>query len=230
MAASHARNVRSRTQPALGYVPDTVGFDPRGAVTSGRLMQATGRNAVPISFQKQVQETHQLAEAPVRQYVRQPQVTEDLQSELIPIAQNSGGKIRLGNYMVDHPKLMGGTLSLSRLRGGKVKDWPNQKVSPAMARAIISAGRGAKASGRGLKPAEKLMLNELVGRARSTAPRIGADINTTPEEQLKIVMGEIDAGNDNPTLKTQLRKLMGALKRAGALDDHHISEITRHYL
>jgi hypothetical protein len=54
--------------------------------------------------------------------------------------------------------------------------------------------------------------------------------NVTPHKQLQLILGEIDAGNDAPELKTQLRKLLPILKSSGKISAAQAESIKSHFL
>jgi hypothetical protein len=59
---------------------------------------------------------------------------------------------------------------------------------------------------------------------------LGADVNVAPTQQLQLILGEMEAGNDASELKTQLRKLLPQLKRSKVLSAEQVSDISKHYL
>lgn len=220
------------------WVPDTDSIRPEGGVASGRLMKATGRNAIPISAQIQVANHHQWDETPLQQWVRNPnftQVDKTYHSD-IPVPQYSGPgvgrrskKVRLGGYMVDHNKLLSSNvLSLSYPTGRKVKGFPNQEVSNAMKNAVHNIVTGGSVNMKPLKAHEKMTLHHIL--SKSAANVTGADINVSPSEQLKLAMGEIEAGNDSPALKQQIKKLLPILRRSNLITAGQVQDISKHYL
>ncbi len=222
------------------WIPDTSSFAPRGAVASGRLMHQTGVNAVPISAQIQVSNDKQLFETPLMEWVKNPQSTEVVKQyhSDVPISQydkpkgvsKRAQKVRFGGYVLDHHKLLGGNiLSLSHPSGRKVKGIPNQVVSDAMKKCIHSIVNGGKVSTRGLSPAEKLKMHDLLSKSAANVST-GADVNVPPTKKLQLILGEIEAGNDSADLKAQLRKLLPALKRGGSLSAEQCADISTHYL
>jgi len=237
----HRTMKRKRLQPTANpsdnFLPDTSSFYDKGAVMSGRLMQQTGKNAIPISAQIQVQNTHQYRETPLQEWVRHPNMSTDLKPQPIPIAQYVAGgvgkrskKVRFGGYMVDHHKLLSqGVLSVSHPSGKKVKGMSNTEVSPAMKEVIHSIVTGGKVNTKKLNAQEKLYLRDLLHKSAANVD-LGADVNVTPTKQLSLILGEIEAGNDAPELKTQLRKLLPALKRSKVLTAEQVSDISKHYL
>jgi hypothetical protein len=229
---------KQRFTPTKNFsMPDASSFSSAGAVASGRLMQQTGKNAVPISAQIQVQETHQFTETPLRDWVKHPNYDSRLRPDPIPISQNVGEgvgkrarKLRFGGYMLDHNKLLThNVLSLSHPSGKKVKGMPNMEVTPGLKQVIHSIVTGGKVSTRGLKAAEKLYLRDLLHKSAANV-ELGADVNVSPTQQLQLILGEIDAGNDSSDLKTQLRKLLPQLKRSKVLSAEQVSDISKHYL
>jgi hypothetical protein len=224
-------------------VPDTESFFPEGGVMSGRLMSKR-RDALPISAQIQVNEIHQLYEPGLKQYTRMPDVSENVTDEVLPIAQYSsssssstkksglrgGPHVPFGKYLIDYGKLQGGTLSIKHHHGNKVVGWPNQQISKPMYNSIMSILHKGKPKSTGLKPHEKVLIGDLLNYSHSTVPRVGADINVGPREKLEIILGEIDAGNDNPALKSQLKKLLNEMIKRNMITAQHKDHITKEYL
>lgn len=229
---------RPSQMPSKNFLPDTDSLSNRGGVVSGRLMEQTGQNAVPISAQIQVQETHQYDETPLQEWVRHPNYESVDRPDLIPIPQYVGNKgvgkrakkLKFGGYMLDHNKLLTqSVLSLSHPSGKKVKGMPNMEVTPALKNVVHSIVTGGKVSTRGLKAQEKLFLKELLHRSAANVD-IGADVNVAPSEQLSLILGEIDAGNDSPDLKRQLKKLMPSLVKSKTITRDQMQDISHHYL
>jgi len=201
-------------------------------------MMNTGHNAVPISAQVQVANHHQWDETPLLEWVKNPNNTrvDKTYHTDIPVPQYSGPgvgrrskKVKLGGYVLDHNKLLSSNiLSISHPTGRKVKGWPNQEVSPAMKTAIHNIVTGGEVNTKRLKSHEKMMLHSLL--SKSAANVTGADVNVSPSEQLKLALGELEAGNDSPALKTQVRKLLPLLQRSNLLTAGHVADIKKHYL
>lgn len=225
------------TMPSPNFLPDTSSFYNKGAIMSGRLMQQTGQNAVPISAQIQVQNTHQYRETPLQEWIKHPNMSTEIKPAPIPIAQYVAGgvgkrskKVKFGGYMMDHHKLLSqSVLAISHPSGKKVKGMPNTEVSPRMKEVIHSIVTGGKVNTKKLNAQEKLYLRDLLHKSAANVD-LGADVNVTPTKQLSLILGEIEAGNDAPELKTQLRKLLPALKRSKVLTLEQVSDISKHYL
>lgn len=232
----HYHRKAKRVNPWM--IPDNEGFFPEGAVLSGRLMART-RDALPISAQIQVPETHQLFERSVRQYVQMPNVAEQVTDEILPIPQYTGQRIHLrpkahmvplGRYLLDYSKLQGGTLSIRHPHGPKVVGWPNRAVTSHLQKSLLSIIHKGKPLSTGLTVQEKMLLTKLLNQSHSTVPRMGADINVAPDEKLEIIMGEIDAGNDSKALKQQLRSLIHQMVKGGLITTQHKQSIEKEYL
>lgn len=219
-------------------VPQTDGFyGPAGGVISGKLMSQTGRNAVPLSAQIQVQNTHQWTETPLQEWVKHPNYATEVKPKPIPISQNTGHgvprrarKVEFGDYVIDHHKLMtGGVLSVSHKSGKKVKGMPNQEVSSGFKEVIHSIITGDKVNTKKLSAQERLQLGQLLHRSAADVV-MGADVNVSPTQKLSLILGEIEAGNDSQDLKSQLKKLLPALKRGKCITAEQASDISKHYL
>lgn len=218
------------------WVPQTDSIAPRGGVASGQLMRATGQNAVPISAQIQVANQHQFDETPLREWIKNPNSTQVIKTyhSDMPVPQNDdrpgrrSKKVKFGGYMLDHNKLLGSSvLSISHPSGRKVKGFPNQEVSPGMKAAIHNIVTGGDVNTKRLRADEKLKLHSMLSKS---AAKTGADINVSPSEQLKLAMGEMEAGNDSPALKAQIKRLLPILRRSNLITAGQVSDISQHYL
>ncbi len=224
------------------WLPETDSFSPYGGVLSGNLMRRTGYDAVPLSAQIQVQNTHQYRETPLVQWVKNPHAETVDKPEIIPIAQQlrpkrtstpgvgrRARKVQFGGYLVDHHKLLtDNVLSLSHPSGKKVKGFPNREISEGLKDAIHQVLTGGKVNSRKLSPADKLRLKDLLSRSAADVD-VGGDVNVTPTKQLQLIMGEMSAGNDAPELKKQLKKLLPILVKGGNISKEQATNIREHY-
>jgi hypothetical protein len=224
------------------WIPDAEGIFEKGAPVSGNYMRKTGANAIPISAQLQVTNTHQFTEVPVRRYTKFPDMDTQTKQDIIPISQNTGkapegviisnkGKVSFGSYKIDKSKLFGeGILSISHPNGRKVHGFPNQRLTKGTHHAISQIVSGGKVNPRKLGAEDKMFLTKLLQRSHANVPKLGADINMPPEKQLQLILGEMEAGNDSPAIKSQLKKLLPYMKRMKMITAGHIEDITKHYL
>jgi hypothetical protein len=224
------------------WIPDAEGFLPHGAPVSGHYMKRTGTDAIPISAQLQVNTAHQFTELPVRKYTQFPNFTEEIKTTPpIPIdidgdqrprgVGSNRGKLQFGTYKLDYGKLMGeGILSISHPNGRKVKGLNNQRVSKGVHHALSQMVTGGKVNPRRLAAEDRVFMAKLMQKANAHAPKLGAEINMPPEQQLSLILGEIEAGNDSALLKGQLRKLLPYLKRMKIITPQHVADIETHYL
>lgn len=141
-----------------------------------------------------------------------------------------------GKHFIHTDKLYrDGILSLSNGSGRKVNRIKNEQLvrGGALHHALCHVVEGRKPQLKKLSAEDRVKLDHVLHRSRvqaGQAPMTGADVNVDPLEQVQIVMGEIDAGNDAPALKTQLRKLTTYLHQIGELDAEHIASIRSEYL
>lgn len=220
------------------WVPEAEGYFEKGAPISGRYMRKTGTDAMAISAQLQVPETHQWTELPVRTFTAFPNMKEETKTDLLPIAQNTdrgvgaySGKVPFGKYKLDMSKLMGeGVMSMSHPNGRKVHGFPNRRVSKGVHHALSQLMMGGKVNPRKLAAEDKVFMTRLLHRSHANVPAIGADVNMPPEEQLQLILGEMSAGNDSDVLKGQLKKLLPYMCRMKMITPQHKAEITAHYL
>lgn len=241
-----------KTREDSRWVPDTESYEAQGAVVSGRYMRQTGRDAVPISAQLQVSEQHQGTEVQPRQMRFFPNMSETLRMEPpMPIAQNTstavkapkkslglpyvGAELPLGKYKVDTRELFGPNKVLSlrhQTTNRKVAKFKNQRVSPGVHHALSAMLKGGKVVRSKVTDGDRVFLTRLIHASGASCDGLDmpADINLPPEKQMQVVMGEMDAGNDAPELKAELKALLSKLKRMKMLDATHVADITTHYL
>lgn len=226
------------------WIPQTSSLDPRGGVVSGRLMRETGVNAIPISAQLQVSNTHQYTESPLLDWVKHPNSVDEIRPNIIPISQYvskktkpkklgvepAQRKVTFGGYVLDHHKLMHeNTLSVMHPSGNKVKGMRNERISNGLRDAIHAVLTGDSINKRRLSPEDKLKLQTLLKKSKADV-NLGGEVNVTPHKQLQLIMGEIEAGNDAPQLKTQLRKLLPILTSGGKISKEQADNIREHFL
>lgn len=250
---SHHGNRRSYSKPHDRgnpyvddrFLPDAEAYDPRGAVVSGDLMRRTGTDAMAISAQLQVPETHQWTEMPVRRFRQFPNMTEETRTELQPIAQNTSasptvatrrrgvgrtGRVPFGRYWLDMGKLSGGVVAMThQSTGRKIRSFPNRGTTAGLTHALNMAVTGGQIQHRRLSAHDKLYMNRLV-RTSGADVDLPSDVNMPPGEQLKVLLGEIDAGNDSHDIKHQLRSVVTTLKRMKQLNPQQAGDIAEHYL
>ena len=227
------------------FLPDTDGYDTRGAVVSGDMMRRTGTDAMAISAQLQVPETHQGTELPVRKFRQFPNMSDELRTDLIPIDIHAGrghsraggrrgvgltGRVPFGKYMLDLGKLSGGVVAMThQSTGRKIHAFPNRTTTPGLTHALNQLVSGGAVNHKKLSHHDKLYVNRLV-QVSGADVDLPTDVNMPPGEQLKVLVGEIDAGNDSPDIKRQLRVVVTGLKRMKQLSAEQAADITQHYL
>ena len=122
-------------------------------------------------------------------------------------------------------------LAVTDHRGKKVAGLPNMTLGTGLHRALKQMIHQKEV--KKISPEDKQHLSYILQRSGATSdglPELGAAVNRSPLEELKIVIGEIDAGNNNAQLKRQLRQLLKYVRTRGLLDEEHISSITKEYL
>jgi hypothetical protein len=239
---------QSRGNPrAHLWEPRADGYFGDRAFVSGELMRKTGTDALPISAQIQVPETHTFADAPVSRLREFPNVVEDLKTDKmadpkplgVPIAARAFSgvgaapkRVQFGRYWVDFPKLMNkAVLTLHHKGGAVVHGWERRAVGGALHDAIMGAIDGKKVHLDKLKGEDRHEMGHLLSHTRAM-PAVfgGADRNLDPKQHLKVVMGEMQAGNDSDDLKSQLRSLVSYMLRVKQLDAKHAKAIRRDFL
>lgn len=273
-------DTKSRTAGVIrvaGPGPNVVGIDGfygNHAPVTSHLMAQNTRDSIPISGQVQVNENHQFTEASVRQFIKHPQVVEDVVAEFEPIAINTSQRVQrpkassvfdrghYGKFLINHIALEGKrTLSLSYKGGKKIRGLPNKKLSNNEYNAVKKVlGGGLITAGDKMTKAERtwlaevhrragipmhpgLMMKTLAGKgvggpSRTLVPGdhissfqrgSGALANVDPRHQIMDILGEMDAGNDNPALKTQLHRIADMLLHKKQITPALYAECKQHW-
>ena len=235
------------------FAPAADGYFGSRAVVSGELMRRTGRDALPISAQVQVPETHTFADEPVSRMRKFPNVVESLDTSKIPAPRPLGvplsratvdngeyteigavpKRIKFGRYWVDLPRLNStSVLALHYKNGGAVPGWAPHAVSDVVRSQLHSAMKGGSVDMKKVSGADAWHLGHIVSHTRANVSMKGggADENLDPKQRLKVILGEIDAGNDSSALKAQLRTLLIYMERRNMMTASGISDIRRHFL
>lgn len=248
------------------------GFYGSTGPLSSNLMQRTGRDAVPVSGQIQVNENHQWTEAPLRQYIRQPQVVDDVVAEFEPIAINTQLRVdrpkassvfergHYGKYLINHIALEGKrTFSVSYPSSKKkVRGLPNRTLSDNEYKAVkkVLAGGIISASDKLTKeerqwmagmhnkcgvPVHPGLMTKVKSGGRDLVPGdsvtsslgsgvgSGALANVDPKQKIMDILGEMDAGNDNPQLKRQLAMVANMLFRRHQITPKLYADCKQHW-
>lgn len=245
------------------------GFYGRTAPITSRLMHLSGRDAVPYSGQIQVNENHQFAEPSLRQYIRQPEVVEDLVAEYEPIAVNTSLRTQTpkvssvferghyGKFLLNHISLEGKrTFSVSYPKTKKkVRGIPNKLLSDNEYAAVKKViGGGIISANDKLTKQERTWMAEIhrkcgipmhpglmtkvksggadlvPGDSLSSLKRgSGALANVDPKQKIMDILGEMDAGNDNPALKRQLASVANMLFRKHQITPKLYNDCKQHW-
>lgn len=232
---------------------DADGIYPEGAPFTAKLMRSTGNEARAMSGQIQVTEQHVLSEPSVKQFTRMPNVTEDLLSEIIKPAplqstqqetkvtnkaktvglMEAPKKVPIGRYHMNYSQFLHNKLlSITDSRGKKVAGLPNMTLGGNVHRALHELMHGGRVK-RKMNKEDNHQLAYILQRTGASSdglPEVGAAVNRSPLEEIKIVLGEIDAGNNSSALVKQLRTLLKYCRTQGLLDESHISSIAEEYL
>lgn len=145
-----------------------------------------------------------------------------------------GGGIAFGRFTVHPEKLANGELSMKYTHNGKkITDLPNRKLHPALQQAVHDIVHGQPTSGTGLSDADVQYLHKITHRAQ-VGGDIKAGIPLPPGQRnrarMMVILGEMQAGNDNPELKTELAKLLKLLSTTKAVSRSEAQLIRRTFL
>ena len=142
-------------------------------------------------------------------------------------------RVKFGRYYVDLPRLL--TKSRLALMYGDnrlVPGWKTHAVTDAVRDEMASALRGGHVDMGKLSGVDRAHMGHILGHTRANV-RVkngGGDENLDPKERLKVLLGEIDAGNDSTVLRAQLRTLLAYLERRQLMPAKALSDIRRHFL
>lgn len=137
---------------------------------------------------------------------------------------NKDTKVQLGRYLIDVKKLKkNNILSMTYQNGKKIPTLPNMKVSDNLKRVLLHKQVNTKRMN--LTDAEKLFLQQLVNKAdvevAKSKTRVMNNINLGQVEELKDdlvrLIGEIEAGNDNPKLVDEVVLVLKKLVALGSM-------------
>jgi hypothetical protein len=126
-----------------------------------------------------------------------------------------GHGIQFGRFTVHPEKLANGELSMKYTHNGKkISDLPNRKLHPALQQAVHDTVHGQPTTGTGLSDADIQYLHKIVHRSQAGGD-VKAGIPLPPGQirraRMMVILGEMQAGNDNPALKTELAQLLKLL-------------------
>lgn len=146
-------------------------------------------------------------------------------------------KIPFGKFLIDRKKLMRqNILSISDQRGLKVNGFPNISVSDNMVKFFTRKQLNTKKYN--LTDVEQQLISRLMNRANaeigvSKSKLIKEDskqIVNILKNEMEVVCGELNAGNDNPELKNQLADILKKLLLLGAITKEMARRIAREFI
>ena len=143
------------------------------------------------------------------------------------------GEARFGNFVVDVGKLnREHVLSVKHLKSRKkVHEMANTSVTPQFKEVMhkVLAGGGLTTATMDLLPAgEKDLMKRLVKRSRADL-ELEVEKSEEPLTRLKIMLGEIEAGNDSQLLRDQLEAMVQRLQVEGVLTAELASQIRQSF-
>lgn len=151
----------------------------------------------------------------------------------VPQGTGRTQKRPFGKHFIHIDKLFHqGIVSLSHANGKKVSRLRNETVArgSGIHAALCNLAQGKKPTKK-MTAEEKVHLQSICTRSGVSHPSLQAGaINVDPLQELHIAMGEINAGNDAPGLRAQIRRLLTQLERSKKLSNAQISSIRTHYL
>lgn len=149
------------------------------------------------------------------------------------IPLGTGGQHRaFGKHFIHIDKLFTqGIISLTQANGKKVSRVKNESIARggALHSALCRVVEGKRPTKK-MTVDEKLHFDHLCRRSGVTSHFKAGAVNVNPLAELHIAMGEINAGNNSPALKAQIRRLLEELAQTKKLSGDQISSIRTHYL
>lgn len=142
----------------------------------------------------------------------QPPTTPAIHHERGLVPHRSGHGIEFGRFLVHGGKLAEGTLSMKYAHNGrKISDLPNRHLSPALQEAMHQVIHGRPMTGTGLHDHDLAYIRKVIDRAQAGGD-VRAALPLPPSQQrrsrMMVILGEMEAGNDSPELKTELERLL----------------------
>jgi hypothetical protein len=147
------------------------------------------------------------------------------------------GKLKFGNYLIDAKKLKKNILSISYQNGSKVPGFPNVKISDTLKKVFMKQKVNTKKLN--LTDNEKRFLHKLMEksdaevsnskrRLMGPAPA-SVDVNAL-KDRLDILIGSIDAGNNNPAIKDEIGQTMTTFVQANIIPREQASAFMKEYV
>jgi len=188
-------------EPDIGKMSSGTGLRKRGRP---RLIHGTGVNYNP----------------------RIPKVDTSHKVEKVP------SYIEFGKHLLNQHNLSKGILHIRRRSGNILKDLPKQAIGGKLKKVLITlTGSGSPSFEdiNELNTHEKEVLNKVVKHCSIDQRLFVPTPDKTKEEQdlnrLKILSGEITAGNNNPQIVKELKTLLLRLKNSGRIPKREAHEI-----
>ena len=159
-------------------------------------------------------------------YTKKPKVDTSHKVERVP------SYIEFGKHLLHQHNLLGGILQIRRRSGNIINELPRQAIGGNLKKILITlTGTGSPSFEdiNELSTHEKELLNKVVKHCKIDQRLLVPTPNKTKEEQdmnrLKILSGEITAGNNNPTIVKELKTLLLRLKNSGRIPKREAHEI-----
>jgi hypothetical protein len=159
-------------------------------------------------------------------YSRVPKVDNSKKVEKVP------SYIEFGKHLLNQHNLARGILHIRRRSGNILKDLPKQAIGGQLKKVLITlTGTGTPSFEdiNELNTHEKEILNKVVKHCSIDQRLFVPTPDKTKEEQdinrLKILSGEITAGNNNPQIVKELKTLLLRLKNSGRIPKREAHEI-----
>lgn len=159
-------------------------------------------------------------------YSRVPKVDNSKKVEKVP------SYIEFGKHLLNQHNLARGILHIRRRSGNILKDLPKQAIGGQLKKVLITlTGTGTPSFEdiNELNTHEKEVLNKVVKHCSIDQRLFVPTPDKTKEEQdinrLKILSGEITAGNNNPQIVKELKTLLLRLKNSGRIPKREAHEI-----
>lgn len=132
-------------------------------------------------------------------------------------------KISLGNYLIDGDKLNNNMLSVTYNNGQKVSGLRNTKVSDELKKMIIN--KKVNPNKVKLTDTEKMFYQQLVHKSKAVMTKSKQKVTKSMgminvsdlKDQLNIVLGERDCGNNSPEIKNEIDTIIQKLLYLGTI-------------
>ena len=142
--------------------------------------------------------------------------------------RNREEKVMWGKLLINLPKLQQNIVSISDLNRKKITGLPSIVVSDPVKNAIVAMIQGKKPSIKDMTTDERKYIEML--SKRSGVKDGGCCSDEDPTSRFDLIIGEIQAGNNNPALKNELSMMINVLLKHKKITKEQALAFTDEYI